>query len=144
MTENDTDCIFCKIVRGELPARTVYEDDRTIAFWDKNPASPIHILIVPKRHIPTLNDIPEDDTLLCHLGTVARKIAKKLGVHDSGYRFFINVNRGGGQVIFHLHAHIIAGDDVGTFFIKVAIACAVVWRKMVSFVKGDPGAPPDK
>ena len=136
MTHSTTDCIFCKIIAGELPSRKIYEDDLTMAFWDANPASPIHILIVPKKHIPTLNDIPEDDTLLCRLGLVARKIAKDLGVSESGYRFFINVNRGGGQVVFHLHAHLIAGNDIGTFFIKLAVAFAVVWRKLVSLVKG--------
>lgn len=136
MAHSKTDCIFCKIIDGKLPSRQVYEDDRTMAFWDRNPASPIHILIVPKKHIPTLNDIPEEDGLLCHLGLVARKIAKDFGVDESGYRFFINVNRGGGQVVFHLHAHLIAGNDIGTFFIKLAIACSVIWRKFVSLVKG--------
>ena len=136
MTHSKTDCIFCKIIAGQVPSRKVYEDDLTMAFRDANPASPIHILIVPKKHIPTLNDIPEDDTLLCHLGLVARKIAKDLGVAESGYRFFINVNRGGGQVVFHLHAHLIAGKDLGTFFINVAVVCAVIWRKLVSLVKG--------
>lgn len=130
-----TDCVFCKIIEGKLPATKVYEDDQAIGFWDANPASPIHILIVPRVHIPTLNDIPNGDPLLCHLGDVAKKIAKDLGVAESGYRFFINVNRGGGQVVFHLHAHLISGNDLGTFFIRVAIVAATLWRKIL-FVLG--------
>jgi histidine triad (HIT) family protein len=113
MTATKSDCIFCKIVEGKIPAETVYEDDKVVAFWDANPARPIHILMVPREHIPTLNDIPEDDHILSHLGQVARKVAEQFEVDQSGYRFFINVNRGGGQEIFHLHAHLIANkaDD---------------------------------
>jgi histidine triad (HIT) family protein len=133
-----TDCIFCKIVEGKLPARKVYEDDRAVAFWDARPASPIHILIVPRKHIPTLNDVREEDQIVDHLSRVAKKIAKDLGVAESGYRFFINVNRGGGQVIFHLHAHLVAGNDFGTLFIKIGIACAVLWRKLVRLVRPQP------
>jgi histidine triad (HIT) family protein len=125
------DCIFCKIIEGKIPAKIVYEDDRVAAFWDANPASPVHILIVPRIHIPTLNDVPDNDPILSHIGMVAKKIARDLGVADTGYRFFINVNKGGGQVIFHLHAHIVSGKDMGTKFIKVAIALAVVWRKLI-------------
>lgn len=136
MTDSASECIFCKIVEGKHPSQKVYEDELAMAFWDTNPTSPIHILIVPKRHIRTLNDITEEDTLLCRLGLVAQRIAKDLGVAESGYRFFINVNRGGGQRVFHLHAHLIAGNDLGTFFIKVAIGGAILWRKLVSLVKG--------
>ena len=125
------DCIFCKIIEGKIPAKIVYQDDLVVAFWDANPASPIHILIVPRIHIPTLNDVPDNDPILSHIGMVAKKLAWDLGVADTGYRFFINVNRGGGQVIFHLHAHLVSGKDMGTKFIKVAIALAVAWRKLV-------------
>jgi len=141
MSDSSTDCIFCKIIEGKLPAREVYEDDLTMAFWDATPTCPIHILVVPKRHIPTLNDIPDGDTLLCRLGQVAKKIAKDQGVAESGYRFFINVNRGGGQRVFHLHAHLIAGNDLGTFFIKAAIGVAILWRKVVSLVKRECRCP---
>ncbi|MCX5874284.1 MAG: HIT domain-containing protein, partial [Deltaproteobacteria bacterium] len=102
-----------------------------VAFWDANPASPIHILIVPRKHIPTLNDVPEEDPILSHIATVAKKIAADLGVAEIGYRFFINVNKGGGQVVFHLHAHVVSGRDMGTKFIKAAIALAVGWRKLL-------------
>lgn len=126
-----SECVFCRIVAGSLPAKIVYQDDVVVAFHDANPAAPIHILIVPKKHIPTLNDIPDGDILLSHLGTVAKIIARELGVADSGYRFFINVNKGGGQVVFHLHAHIVAGRDLGSRFIKLAIILASAWRKIV-------------
>ncbi len=130
-----SDCVFCKIIDGRVPARKVYEDDHVVAFWDTRPASPIHILIVPKVHIPTLNDISENDQILAHIGAVAKTVAGQLGVHESGYRLFINVNRGGGQVVFHLHAHLVAGNDLGSFFIKAAIVCAVLWRKLVGLVR---------
>jgi histidine triad (HIT) family protein len=129
-------CVFCKIADGTLPAEKLYEDDVVVAFRDARPAAPIHVLIVPRKHLPTFNDIPDGDNLLAHIGLVARKIARELGVADSGYRFFINVNRGGGQVVFHLHAHVVAGNDVGTALIKVAVAVAVVWRKIVSLLRG--------
>jgi histidine triad (HIT) family protein len=140
------ECIFCRIVNGELPARKVYEDETTVAFWDARPASPIHVLIVPRRHIPTLNDIPLGDHLVSHMSDVAKKIALDLGVAQSGYRFFINVNRGGGQVIFHLHAHLVAGNDFGTLFIKAGIAIAILWRRMVYLVRrrGPRSAPERK
>ena len=129
-------CVFCKIIDVELPARKVYEDSLAVAFWDARPASPLHILIVPRQHIPTLNDVDEKDQIVNHLTHVAKKIAKDLGIAESGYRIFINVNRGGGQVVFHLHAHLVAGNDLGTIFIKIGIACAVLWRKLVQLVRG--------
>jgi histidine triad (HIT) family protein len=129
-----SDCIFCKIIDGHIPSRKVYEDDRVVAFWDAHPASPIHILIVPKNHIPTLNDIPENDQILAHVGAVAKTVARQFGVDQSGYRLFVNVNRGGGQMVFHLHAHLVAGNDLGTLFIKAAIACAILWRKLMGLV----------
>lgn len=110
MTESVIDCIFCNIVQGRAPAEKVYEDDMLVAFWDARPVRPIHILIVPRTHIPTLNDIEPDDHILAHIGQAARKIAEQFHVAESGYRLFINVNRGGGQVVFHLHAHLIAKD----------------------------------
>ncbi len=125
-----SDCIFCKIIQGAAPARKIYEDELTCAFWDARPAAPIHILIVPKKHIPTLNDIPPGDPVAAHMSQVAVEIAKKLGVYQSGYRFFINVNRGGGQMVFHLHAHFIAGKDLGTFFITCAILFSTLWQQV--------------
>jgi histidine triad (HIT) family protein len=129
------DCVFCKIIKGDLPARKVYEDKLVVAFWDTCPAAPIHILVVPRQHVPTLNDVADGDTLVSHMATVAKGIAADLGVAESGYRFFFNVNRGGGQVVFHLHAHVVAGQGLGTFFFKAAIVLAVLWRKLVSLVR---------
>jgi histidine triad (HIT) family protein len=111
MSEGDPSCIFCKIVQGKMQADRVYEDQLVVAFWDARPVRPIHILIVPRAHIPTLNEVEPDDSILAHVGQVAVKIAEKFGVAESGYRFFVNVNRGGGQVIFHLHAHVIARPE---------------------------------
>lgn len=113
MAVSDKHCQFCDIIEGKVPAEKVYEDDLCVAFWDAHPARPIHILIVPREHIATLNDIPSDNHILAHLGSVAAKIAADFGVADSGYRVFINVNRAGGQVVFHLHVHLIArkGDE---------------------------------
>ena len=108
MTTSSHDCIFCRIVDKKGPSDIVYEDDLVVGFWDINPAWPIHILIVPREHIATLNDIPEDNYILSHIGQVARRIAEKLEVDQSGYRVLVNVNKGGGQEIFHLHAHLIA------------------------------------
>jgi histidine triad (HIT) family protein len=108
MTESAADCIFCNIVQGRAPAEKVYEDDLLVAFWDAKPVRPIHILIVPRAHIPTLNDIEPGDHILSHIGQAARKIAEQFRVAESGYRLVVNVNRGGGQVVFHLHAHVIA------------------------------------
>jgi histidine triad (HIT) family protein len=124
------DCVFCNIIEGKIPADKVYEDELVVAFHDAYPASPVHVLIVPRRHVPTFNDIPDEDPILMHMGQVARKIARDLGVAESGYRFFVNVNRGGGQVVFHLHAHIVAGNDFGTLLIKGAIGLAILWRRL--------------
>lgn len=110
MSDPATDCVFCNIVRKEIPADIVYEDDLVVSFWDAKPARPVHILIVPREHIPTLNDVPPDNHIVSHVAHVAVKIAAQFGVDQSGYRMFINVNRGGGQVVFHLHAHVIAKE----------------------------------
>ena len=131
----DANCIFCRIVEGDLPANKLYEDDKVVAFWDAHPSAPIHVLIVPKNHIPTLNDLPQDNDLLQHIGNVAIRIAKEIGVADRGYRFLINVNREGGQVIFHLHAHIMAGKDFGISLIRFAVVVSVLWRKLAGLFR---------
>jgi histidine triad (HIT) family protein len=129
------DCVFCRIIEGKLPAEKVFENDRIVAFKDANPASPVHVLVVPRKHVPTLNDIPEGDPILSDMAVVARKVARDLGVAESGYRFFVNVNRGGGQVVFHLHAHLIAGSDFGTILIHLGVAFSVVWRKLLRLIR---------
>lgn len=108
MSGSSDDCVFCRIIAGKIPADRVYEDDMVVCFWDAKPVRPIHILIVPRQHIPTLNDIRPDDHILAHMCRVAVKVAEQFEVAESGYRIFVNVNRGGGQVVFHLHMHLIA------------------------------------
>lgn len=103
-------CLFCKIAKHELQSKTVVEDDRVIAFHDVNPQAPVHVLICPKKHIASLNDVSVDDApLLTHMFDVARKIAEQLGVSQKGYRTVFNVNADAGQTIFHLHLHVIGG-----------------------------------
>jgi len=104
------ECIFCRIVAKEVQSDIVHEDDEIVAFRDINPQAPVHVLIVPRKHIPTLNDAPpEDQPLLGKLLLVAQQLAQKLQVADSGYRLVLNVNRGAGQSVFHIHLHLLGG-----------------------------------
>lgn len=108
------DCIFCKIVEGSLPSTKVFENDRVLAFQDIQPAAPVHILIIPKKHIPTMNDVEtEDNELIGELFAVARQIAKEQGIAEAGYRLVNNVNDEGGQVVYHLHIHLLGGKRLG-------------------------------
>jgi histidine triad (HIT) family protein len=105
------DCIFCKIVARQAPAREVYRDDQVTAFHDIHPAAPTHILIIPNRHIPSVNDlIPEDEPLVGHLFTIASQLAKQEGIAESGYRLIINTGADAGQAVFHLHLHLLGGQ----------------------------------
>lgn len=105
-----TDCVFCKIAQGEIPAKIVYQDDQVVAFPDLNPKAPKHFLIIPRRHIATLNDLSDDDTLLAgQLLQVAKRLAGELGIAESGYRVLMNCNEGGGQAVFHIHLHLLGG-----------------------------------
>lgn len=104
------DTIFGKIIRREIPADIVYEDDEILAFKDIAPQAPIHILIIPKKEIPTANDIQEADApLIGKLFIVAKKLAKEYGIDESGYRLVINCNKDAGQAVFHLHLHLLGG-----------------------------------
>jgi histidine triad (HIT) family protein len=106
--------LFEKIIAGELPAQVLYRDDRLIAFMDIRPAAPVHILIVPNKPIPTLNDVAdEDEALIGHMFIVARDLARKHGVADSGYRLIVNCNADGGQEVYHLHVHLLGGRALG-------------------------------
>jgi histidine triad (HIT) family protein len=108
-----SETIFDKIIAGEIPADIVYDDDRILAFRDINPQAPVHILIIPKKPIPTINDLTaEDAELVGHLFLAARQIAADLGVAESGYRTLINSNKDGGQDIFHIHLHLLAGRQM--------------------------------
>ena len=103
-------CLFCRIAKKELPSKTAYEDDRVVAFHDINPQAPVHVLVCPRKHIASLNDVgAEDAALLAHMFDVARKIAQQSGVADKGYRTVFNVNADAGQTVFHLHLHVIGG-----------------------------------
>lgn len=104
------DCLFCKIVRGELPAKVVHQDADTIAFVDINPQAPAHLLVVPRKHIPTVNDLaPEDDALLGKMYRVAAALAKERGVDQSGWRAVMNTHADAGQTVFHIHLHLLGG-----------------------------------
>ncbi len=106
----ETDCLFCKISQGKTDTEILYENDTLVVFRDINPAAPVHLLIVPKKHIRSVNDLTAADRpILAELVVVAQEMAVQQGIDKSGYRIFINVERGGGQVIFHLHMHVIGG-----------------------------------
>ena len=107
-------CLFCKIINGEIPASIVYEDDQLLAFNDINPQAPTHVLVVPKRHIATLNDLHDGDATL--VGTLVQRaaaIAKERGIDVAGYRTVFNTNRDAGQTVFHIHLHVIGGRSLG-------------------------------
>ncbi len=111
--------IFSKIIAKEIPATIVYEDDLVLAFKDISPQTPVHILIVPKKEIATVNDVTaEDEKMLGRLFTVAAKIAAEQGIAKSGYRLMINCNEDGGQEVFHLHMHILGGRNLGPMLAK--------------------------
>jgi histidine triad (HIT) family protein len=103
-------CLFCRIANRGLPAKMAFEDDRVVAFHDIHPQAPVHVLICPRKHIPTLNDVSaDDDALVAHIFDVARKIAEQFSVAKKGYRTVFNVNEEAGQSVFHLHLHVIGG-----------------------------------
>jgi Diadenosine tetraphosphate (Ap4A) hydrolase and other HIT family hydrolases len=109
------DCIFCKIIEGSIPSTKVYESENVIAFKDIQPAAPVHILIIPKKHIPTMNDVTEEDgPVVAELFAAAREIAKQQGIAESGYRLINNVNSDGGQIVYHLHIHLLGGEKLGS------------------------------
>ena len=107
-------CIFCKIINGEIPSDKVYEDDEILAFKDINPAAPIHILVIPKKHIKSLLDIEESDyVLIGKIQKVINIIAKQLNIEEEGYRVIVNCGKDGGQEVGHLHFHLLAGKQLG-------------------------------
>jgi len=106
-------CIFCKIISGELPSKIVFRDEQATAFRDINPAAPTHILIVPNKHIASVNVLEsEDEQLIGHLFSVAGQLAKSEGIDQSGYRLIVNTGADGGQTVFHLHVHLIGGQQM--------------------------------
>lgn len=108
------DCIFCKIIKREIPSETVYEDEEIIAFKDVKPAAPIHILVIPKKHIEKVTDLKvEDELLVGKIYTVINKIAKEQNVFNDGFRIIVNCGENGGQEVKHLHFHILGGKKLG-------------------------------
>ena len=104
------ECIFCNILKGKIPSKQVYRDENYYAFEDINPQAPVHILVVPVKHIPTVNDLTETDKdLMSEMFLLAKKIAKEKGIAESGYRLVLNCQKDAGQVIYHIHLHIMGG-----------------------------------
>ena len=111
------DCVFCKIVEGSIPSKKVFENEQVIAFHDIHPAAPVHLLIIPKKHIATLNDVdPGEWALIGEINRVAQLLAEEMGIADSGYRIVNNCNKDGGQEVFHLHYHLMGGARMGPLF----------------------------
>ncbi|MDO8547525.1 MAG: histidine triad nucleotide-binding protein [Nitrospirales bacterium] len=105
-----SDCLFCKIGSGQIPAKVVLQDDEVLAFDDTNPQAPVHVLVIPKRHVVALNDVAAgDQALLGRLLEAAAAVAGKKGIAESGYRVVANTGRDGGQSVFHLHLHVLGG-----------------------------------
>ena len=108
------DCLFCRIVDGQQPAEIVHQDERATAFDDINPQAPVHVLVVPNKHISTLDEASDEDReLLGHLLLVGAEIARQRGIAEQGYRTVVNTNRAAGQTVYHIHVHIIGGRPMG-------------------------------
>ena len=108
------DCLFCRVAAGEIPASIVYEDTRLVAFKDINPQAPTHILVIPRRHIATLNDLgPDEDALVGEMTRRAAAIAKEEELAERGYRVLFNCNADAGQTVFHIHMHLVGGRRLG-------------------------------
>ncbi|MDF2669662.1 MAG: hydrolase [Paenibacillus sp.] len=115
------DCIFCKIVIGDIPSQKLYENDHIYAFRDIQPAAPVHALIIPKKHIATMNDVEAvDREVLGEILLAAPIIAEQLGVAESGYRLINNCGSDGGQVVYHIHFHLLGGEKIGGLNVKNA------------------------
>ncbi|MBD0370435.1 MAG: histidine triad nucleotide-binding protein [Pyrinomonadaceae bacterium] len=107
------DCLFCRIIAGEIPADVVHTDDRSVAFRDINPQAPTHILVIPREHIESLDEATQrDESTLGHLLRVAARLANQEGLSESGYRTVINTGAGAGQSVFHLHLHVLGGRQM--------------------------------
>ena len=111
---NSADCLFCKIVAGDIPAEIIYESESAIAFRDINPKAPTHVLIIPRQHIATINDLDEgNESTVGHLYMDAKAIAAAEGLADDGYRVVMNCNEAAGQTVFHIHLHLLGGRSLG-------------------------------
>jgi histidine triad (HIT) family protein len=106
-------CLFCRIIAGEIPGTFLYQDDRLVVLQDINPQAPLHALVIPRKHVATLNDLsPEDDGLIGEMLRRAALVAREHGVADSGYRAVFNCNREAGQTVFHIHLHVLGGRSL--------------------------------
>jgi len=111
---SSTDCLFCKILDGDIPADIVYESDDAIGFRDVNPQAPTHVLIIPRQHIATINELEDgDDAIVGKLFLAAQQVAKNEGIAEDGYRVAMNCNAAAGQTVFHLHLHLLGGRQMG-------------------------------
>ena len=111
---SEQDCLFCKILNGDIPADIVYESDSAIAFRDISPQAPTHVLVIPRKHIATINDLGEEDQeIVGSLYLAAKDIARAEGLSDEGYRAVMNCNEGAGQSVFHIHLHVLGGRALG-------------------------------
>ncbi len=109
------DCLFCRIIRGEIPSKKVYEDEQIYAFYDIAPMAPVHVLIVPKVHITSVNEVTEANSkVIAHIYEVAARLAIELGISESGYRIVTNCGADAGQTVFHLHFHLLGGAAMNT------------------------------
>lgn len=107
------DCLFCKIIKGEIPSKKAYEDEFVYAFWDISPTAPVHILVIPKKHISTLNDItPENSEIISKIYEAIPKIAKENNIAEDGYRVVSNCGKTAGQSVFHIHFHLLGGREL--------------------------------
>lgn len=108
------DCLFCKIIAQEIPSQVVYEDDHVVAIRDIQPQAPVHVLILPRKHLATVHEIPEADLgILSHMTFAAQVVAEDMGIEKKGYRLVINCNQEGGQTVYHLHMHLLGGRQLG-------------------------------
>lgn len=107
------DCIFCKIISGEIPSKKAYEDEQVLAFYDIDAKAPVHLLIIPKKHITSVLELkPEDGVLVAHIFEVAAKLARELGLEERGFRMVSNIGKDGGQTVPHLHFHLLGGREL--------------------------------
>ena len=107
------DCIFCKIIKGEIPSKKIYEDDKVLAFYDISPEAPVHFLVIPKEHISSANELTEENSeIVSHIFMTINKIVKEIGIADSGYRIVNNCGADGGQTVNHIHFHILGAREL--------------------------------
>lgn len=107
------DCIFCKIIKGEIPSKKIYEDDKVYAFYDISPEAPVHFLVIPKEHICSVNELSEENAaVVSHIFLVINKLVSELGIVEKGYRIVNNVGEDGGQTVHHMHFHVLGGRSL--------------------------------